>query len=218
MIIAPLVREFRHRFAEFIQPCPRQRGNEDGLRAAFIVADDFRRMPRHVDLVVDQNGRHVVGLDVVKHGIHFRDLFFTHGRRSIHHVKQKVGMNRFVKRRLEGFNQLVRKPPDEAHRIGSDNRFLVVQPELSRRRVERGEKLVGGVGLCARQLIEERRLPGIGIARQRHRDRIASRSGAALRAALARKALQLIAKLLHPNADHAAVKFDLLFARTARFA
>ena len=127
-------------------------------------------------------------------------------------------MNGFVERRLEGFNQLVRKPPDEAHRIGGDNRFFVVQPELSRRRIERGEKLVGGVGLCARQLIEERRLPGIGIARKRHRDRIASRAGAALGAALTREALQLIAKLLHPNADHSAVEFDLLFARATRFA
>ena len=38
VIIAPLVREFRHRFAKFIKPSPRQRGNEDSLGACPVMS------------------------------------------------------------------------------------------------------------------------------------------------------------------------------------
>ena len=79
--------------------------------------------------------------------------------------------------------------------------------------IQRREELVGGVGLRARELIEERRLSGVRVAHERNRQTVAPLARTALRAALALELLELFAKLLHANADHAAVEFDLLFAR-----
>jgi hypothetical protein len=45
-------------------------------------------------------------------------------------VQQQVGVRRFLQRRLEGLDQLVRQVADEAHRVGQDTerpRFAQVE-------------------------------------------------------------------------------------------
>ena len=89
----------------------------------------------------------------------------------------------------------------------------VRQPKCARGRVERGEQLVGRQGTRLDQRIEQRRLAGVGVADERDAEGAATLARLALRAALA---LDLFEPLLHrldALADHAAVEFDLRFAR-----
>src|SRR5512134_1583519 len=112
----------------------------------------------------------------------------------------------------------MRQSADEADGIGDDRADSVAEVTLARRRVEGGEKLVGGVGTGPGRRVEQRRLPRVRIADQRHREAIAAGTGAAPRAPLAFELLEPRAQLLDANADHAPVEFDLLLARAAGLA
>ena len=110
----------------------------------------------------------------------------------------------------------MRQSADEAHGIGCDDRLFVVQPKPAGRRVERGEQLIGCIAFRPSELVEKRRLAGVRVSHERHGERIASAARPTLRAALLGEALELVAKLLDPHADHAAVELNLLLTRAAR--
>src|SRR5512147_2323371 len=56
---------------------------------------------------------------------------------------RNLGGTRLVERRLERLDQLVRQATDETDGIGDDGGFALPEIEPARRRVERGEQLVG---------------------------------------------------------------------------
>ena len=155
-------------------------------------------------------------MNVGENRIDFGNLLLPYRRGCIDHMQNEIRMHRFIQSRLEGLNQLMRQTADKTDSVGRHHSFLIGEPELSRRCIQRGEKLIGCVRFCTRDLIEKRRLAGIRIARERYGDRIAARTGTALRAPLPSQALELISQLLHARADHAPVKLNLLFTRTAR--
>src|SRR5204863_7224593 len=109
-----------------------------------------------------------------------------------------------------------RQVADEADGIGEcDAARDAGQVQLARRRVERREQLVGGIGLGVDERIEERRLAGIGVADERDAEGGIALARAPLRAALALDALELLLDALDALADHAPVELDLRLARPA---
>ena len=89
------------------------------------------------------------------------------------------------------------------------------QPHLARRRVERGEELIGGQRARLGQRIEQRRLAGVGVADERDAQRAALLARAALRLVLLLDLLQARLHRLDALADHAPVELDLRLARAA---
>ena len=134
-------------------------------------------------------------------------------------MQQQIGIGGFAQRGLECIDEFVRQVADEAHGVGQRHRALCAfKVELTRGGVQRGEKLVGRVGLRIHQGVEQRRLARIGVADQGDPKSLVALAGAALRAALA---LDLVEPLLHrldALADHAAIKLDLRFTWTASIA
>lgn len=133
-------------------------------------------------------------------------------------MQKEIGVHGLVKRGLESLNELMRKTSDEAHRVACHDRLLVADPAAACRRIERSEELIGRIALGARKTVEESRFSGVRVTHKRHGERVRTRARAALRVALAREALELITKLLHAHADHAAVEFDLFLAGSAGLA
>jgi hypothetical protein len=179
-----------------------------------------------IDLVEDEQLRHVGRADLLQHPLHFLDLLGMVRVGRVHHMQQQVGIDRFLQRGLEGGDQAVRQVADEADRVGKRDRTPrrtggasgIRQVQLSGGRVERGEQLVGRIGAGLDQGVEQRRLAGIGIADDRDVEGLAALALAALRLALALDLDQAFARALDGIVDHPAVQFDLLFTRAAAHA
>ena len=86
-------------------------------------------------------------------------------------MEDEVGDERLFERRGEPFDELVRQPADEADGVGDE-----VAPPLvlvaACRRVERLEQPVANGDTGVRQRVEERRLAGVRVARERHCGRL----------------------------------------------
>jgi hypothetical protein len=80
------------------------------------------------------------------------------------------------------------------------------------------EELVGDVGVGARELVEQRRLAGVGVTHERHAEEARAHTPRSLRVAALRKLADLRLQLLHALADQAPVQLDLLLARAAGLA
>ena len=122
-----------------------------------------------------------------------------------------------VKRRLERRDQLVRQLADEADRVGHDHRRAARQRDPPHRRIERGEQLVGDVGIARRSARET----AWTCRRWCSRPAPATAPGSRARCArpVSRCCLIFSSRLrqhLHALADEAAVGFELRFAGTAQ--
>ena len=108
---------------------------------------------------------------------------------------------------------MVRQLADEAHRVGDDRLLVLAHVHFTGQRVERREEPVLDEDIAiATQAAQDGGLSGVGVADQRHLERIAP--GLALHLA---RALHFDEPLLqHPDAmaDEAAVSFELRFTRT----
>ncbi len=120
-------------------------------------------------------GGHVVGAD---HAFVQQPVQRLGGARA-------VEVERFLERGAERRDQVVRQVADEAHGIRHHHIARPFDPDAAGGRIERGEQLVRRVGVGAGQGIEQRRLAGVGVPHQRHRQRAATGPRAALRDALA---------------------------------
>ncbi len=169
---------------------------------------------RHgVELVEDQDLRHIVGTNLAQHALHFLDLLGVARVGGIDHVQQQIGVARFLQRGGKGIHQGVRQVADEAHGVGQrDAAPDLAQVHLARGGVERGKELVGGVAARLDQRVEERGLARVGVTHQRHGKRIAPLTLTALRGALALDFFQPLLGALDGVTDHAAVELDLGFA------
>ena len=98
--------------------------------------------------------------------------------------------------------------------VGDDRRLAVAELDLARRRVERREQLVLGLGdLAADERVEQRRLAGVRVADDRDRRVQAAIAAAGGRLALAADVLDARLHLLDPLADDPAVRLQLRLAR-----
>ncbi len=177
-----------------------------------------------IELVEDQQLRHLTGADLVQHALHLFDLLGVVRVGRVDHVQQQVGIGGFLQRGLERIDQAVRQVADEPDRVGQRHRaaagaaLLVVEVEPAGGGVQRGEQLVGRIGARLDQRVEERGLAGVGVADQRDVEGALALALAPLGVALALDLLQPLACALDGVADHPAVQLDLLLARAAAHA
>ena len=135
--------------------------------------------------------------------------------RDVAHVQDEIGLDHLLERGAEGGDEERRQIGDEAHRVGEDDAPAAREAHLAHGRIERGEHLIDGEHLGARDAIEERRLAGVGVADDGD-DRI-RHLAAALAVQLARShdAFELDLDGVDALLEHAPVELDLRFARAA---
>ncbi len=87
-------------------------------------------------------------------------------------MDDRIRRQHFFQRGAEGGDEFRRQVGDESHRVGQDRLGPLGQFQPAHRRVEGREQQVLGQHLGRGQRVEQRRLPGIGVADQRdHRER-----------------------------------------------
>src|SRR5690554_1252448 len=177
-----------------------------------FVTFDSRFVTGCIDFVIDKNMRDVVGPDISKHLVDFSDLLIALRAGGIDNMQQQIGLYRLFKRGPESRNQGRRQIADEAHRIGHHHLPGTLYPHATRRGVQGGEQLIGRIGVCPCQGIEQCRFAGVGIAHQRDRQRAAARTRAPLRGALTLHPCQALSQQPDLVAYHATVHFKLRLA------
>jgi hypothetical protein len=76
-----------------------------------------RRVAGAVDLVPGEDRRGLAGADLVEHALDDADLLLGLGIGRVDDVHQQLGAPHLLERALEGLDQLVRQPMDEAHGV-----------------------------------------------------------------------------------------------------
>ena len=127
---------------------------------------------------------------------------------AVDHVEHQVGLGDLAEGAAEGRDQVVGELADEADGVGEDDRPGPLQAAPAQPRVQRGEQAVGGARAAGvGQAVEQRRLAGVGVAREGD-DR-----GAAPAAALglpgALDLLEVLLQALDPAPEHAPVGLEL---------
>ncbi len=155
----------------------------------------------------------------MQHALHLVELLPQQRAGGVDHVQQQVGVGRLLQGGAEGLHQLVRQVADEAHGVRQRHRGLhLLQVHRAGGGVERGEQLVGDVGVGLDQRVEQRGLAGVGVAHQRDLEGAAALARLALRATLLLDLLEALLGRLDAVADHALVELDLRLAGTAAHA
>jgi hypothetical protein len=83
-------------------------------------------------------------------------------------MQKQICTGRLFKRRVKSSNQRVRKIADETDSIRQHDLSEISQIELTRRGVQRREKLVSCITASLGQCIEERGLAGIRVTHERN--------------------------------------------------
>ncbi len=131
-------------------------------------------------------------------------------------MQEQVGIDGFLQGGLEGVDEAVGQVANESHRIGQGyGAAQFGQVQLAGGRVQGGEQLVGRIGPCLHERVEERGLARVGVSDQGDVEGIPAGTLAPLGGALALDLLQALAGALDRVVDHAAVELDLGFAGAA---
>jgi hypothetical protein len=91
--------------------------------------------------------------------------------RGVDDVENQVGETGFLERRAECVDELVRKLADEADGVGHQV-VAPAGPQHARGRIERVEQAVANADGSAGERVQQRRLAGIRVARERHRRQV----------------------------------------------
>jgi len=94
--------------------------------------------------------------------------------RRVDHVQHEIGGARFLERRPERRDQVMRQLPDEADGIGEPEPVPSADVDLAREGVQCGEQTILHEDVAAREGAQEARLPGVGIADERGTGEIAA--------------------------------------------
>ena len=164
-----------------------------------------------VDLVEHEQRRLLVDLQFRQHRADGGDLCVDQGTRCIGDVEQEVRLACFFQRGLEAGNQTVRQVADESHRVAEEHRPPSWQLPAAGAGVEGGEELVLGEHVGAREPVEERALPRIGVADERYREVFVAGGHLPLAAAVDRG--QVVLEVVDPFLDEPAVHLELFFTR-----
>src|SRR5687768_4143960 len=101
----------------------------------------------------------------------------------------------------------MRELADEADRVDDHRLSRHLGGDLLRFGIERGEELIDGHGVAAREAVEHRRLAGVRVADQSDGERGAAQL--ALRVAMLLNFLQIFLEAGDARADDAAVELEL---------
>jgi succinyl-diaminopimelate desuccinylase len=191
------------------QPFARERGDPKRLRVAVREPAPAEGVDR-VDLVDDELDGKLGRPDLAQDRVDRGDLLHERlrARRSVDDVEDEVGHERLLQRRGEAFDQLVRQAPDEADGVGDEVAPALVL-EAARGGIEGLEQPVSYRDARVGERVEERRLAGVGVARERHRRRLAAASLLAPDVALATQLPQPVAQLRDPATCEPSVGLEL---------
>jgi hypothetical protein len=130
-------------------------------------------------------------------------------------VHEQVGLGRHRHRRLERLDEPVGQLADEAHGVGHEHGLAARELQPPGRRVEGGEEAVldehAGVG----QVVEQRRLPGVGVPDDGDVGEAAAVPGLALGLAVPGDLTEVGLEPRDPALDAPAVDLELGLARAA---
>ena len=159
--------------------------------------------------------RSVGSADFGEHAAHFLSEAGV-GRGGVDDMQDEVRFGNLFKRCLEGVHEGHRQFADEAHGVGHNDLCPRAHLPTPHGGIERSEHLVGGVNAVGGEGVEQRGLPGVGIARQRHRGDARPIAPPPALGTLAMDALEPVAHVAHPAGQHALVHFELRFASAAQ--
>ena len=150
-----------------------------------------------------------------QHRVDLRDVVVAARVARIHDVQQQSRLASLRQRRLEGGHQLVGQLADETNSVGGNHGRTAGQRDAPDCWIQRGEELVGDVGIRAGQGAKQRRLAGVGVTHERERGD--GNLGAHLPPGLALLLdfLEPPGEHAHALADEAAVGLELRLAGTA---
>src|SRR5216684_4065891 len=159
---------------------------------------------------------HTAGIDaqVLEHLVADRALVFELRVTDVDQVQHEIGSHGLLHRRAERGHEVVGQLAKKADRVDDDGLARHVERGALRLRIERGKELVSGFRAAAGELVEERRLAGIRVADQGHREDGVARFP--LRVALPLDLHQLPLEVRDAGADDAAVEFELGLADASR--
>ena len=118
-----------------------------------------------------------------EHLAHRRDLALGIGRGAVDDVDEVVAAAGHLERALERLDQSVRQVAHEADRVGDQHRLAAGQRQSASRRIERGEQPILDEHAGMGEVVEQRRLAGVGVADDRHRGEAAATTALALQVA-----------------------------------
>ena len=168
------------RAAQSVEPGAGARADANARNPTIFVALDRRLAGPKIDLVPDQHLRDAVGADL---GQHLVDLARSarRGRRWRRPPRAAAGRRARSPPAWRGTPRPASCGRSRMKPTVSDSTTPAPasgMPDAPRGGVERGEQLVGGVDAGAGQRVEQRRLAGVGVADQRHREHVAPRARA----------------------------------------
>ena len=108
------------------QPLPRAGTDKHALHRIAIELVHILQVRRltfglyGIQLVEDQNLRHIVSPDFRQNFLNLLYLFRETWVGRIHDMQQQIGIDGFLQRGLEGIDQTVRQVADKAHGIGQE--------------------------------------------------------------------------------------------------
>src|SRR5262245_7975578 len=165
---------------------------------------------QEVDLVEDEEPRNFRVPELAEDPLHGRDLGLVSRMRPVHEVDEQVGVLDLLERRTEGVDQVLRQVADEPHRVVDHDLALARQPQPTRRRIERREHPVLDEDLAFRQHVEERALPRVRVADERHDRHVPLAAPRAPLLAPHALSLELLLEKADAVADAPAIDFELL--------
>ena len=123
-----------------------------------------------------------------------------------------MGVGNLGERRLKRLHEGVRQLAHKANRVGDGGRLAARQHKDPRRGVKRGEELVLHVHAGIGQAVEQRRLAGVGVARQGNAEDIRRGAFLALHVAVGGDVGKLATQHGDAVANKTAVDLELAFA------
>src|SRR2546422_2347191 len=125
-----------------------------------------------VDLIEDEDPRHVAGADLVQHLACDLHLGAEDRVGRIDDLQQQGRLERLVERRAEAGDEVVRKLPDETNRVRNQDARPTLGPQRTDGGVEGREQLVGDEHVRAGERAHQRRLARVGVPDQRDAQRL----------------------------------------------
>ena len=123
-----------------------------------------------------------------------------------------MGVGNLGERRFERLHEGVRQLAYEANRVGDGGRLAARQHKDPRRGVKRGEELVLHIHAGVGQSVEQRRLAGVGVARQSNAKDIGRGAFLALHVAVGSNVGKLATQHGDAVANETTVDLELAFA------
>src|SRR5439155_8070372 len=202
--------------AQLVQPLAGQGGHLQRLREAVRQTSAAKGVDR-VDLVDHDLERELLRADLAQDCRHGARLFVEPivRDRRIDDVQDEVRDEGLLERRREPFDELRRQPADETDRVG-DEVLAPIVFERASRRIERLEQAVVDRDLGGCERVQERRLPDVGVARQRDGRRFDALPLLAPYLALLAQLLQATSQQRDAATGDPAVGLQLRLARAAR--